>query len=51
LSQVSGNARDLVALRTSLEQLPALKRELGRLLERADLWHERDQSLACLLIC
>ncbi len=35
LSQVSGNARDLVALRTSLEQIPALKRELGKLVERA----------------
>ena len=28
LSQVSGNARDLVALRTSLEQIPELKRQL-----------------------
>ncbi len=35
LSQASGNARDLVALRTSLEQIPALKRELGKLIERA----------------
>ncbi|MEP6811241.1 MAG: DNA mismatch repair protein MutS, partial [Chthoniobacterales bacterium] len=35
LSQVSGNARDVVALRTSLEQIPELKRELGKLLERA----------------
>ena len=34
LGQVSGNARDLVALRTSLEQIPELKRELGKLLER-----------------
>ena len=34
LSQVSGNARDLVALRTSLEQIPQLKRELQKLLER-----------------
>ena len=34
LGQVSGNARDLVALRMSLEQIPALKRELGRLVER-----------------
>ena len=34
LSQVSGNARDLVALRTSLEQIPELKRELQRLIER-----------------
>ena len=35
LSQVSGNARDLVALRASLQQIPELKRELQKLLERA----------------
>ncbi|HMJ07024.1 MAG TPA: DNA mismatch repair protein MutS [Chthoniobacterales bacterium] len=35
LSQVAGNARDLVALRTSLEQVPALKGELQKLIERA----------------
>ena len=35
LSQASGNARDLVALRTSLEQIPELKRELAKLIERA----------------
>src|SRR5215472_18877327 len=29
LSQASGNARDLVALKTSLEQIPALKREVA----------------------
>jgi DNA mismatch repair protein MutS len=34
LSQVSGNARDLVALRTSLQQMPELKRELQKLLDR-----------------
>ena len=34
LSQASGNARDLVALKTSLAQIPALKRELGKLIER-----------------
>ena len=34
LSQVSGNARDVVALRASLEQIPALKRELARFDER-----------------
>jgi len=28
LSQASGNARDLVALKTSLQQVPKLKREL-----------------------
>ena len=34
LSQVSGNARDLVALRTSLQQMPELKRELQKLVDR-----------------
>jgi DNA mismatch repair protein MutS len=34
LSQASGNARDLVALKTSLKQIPALKVELAKLIER-----------------
>jgi DNA mismatch repair protein MutS len=34
LSQASGNARDLVALKTSLQQIPALKRELSQLIDR-----------------
>jgi DNA mismatch repair protein MutS len=34
LSQASGNARDLVALKTSLQQIPVLKHELGKLIER-----------------
>ena len=34
LSQASGNARDLVALKTSLQQIPELKRELQTLLDR-----------------
>jgi DNA mismatch repair protein MutS len=34
LSQASGNARDLVALKTSLQQIPTLKRELGKLIDR-----------------
>jgi len=34
LSQASGNARDLVALKISLEQIPKLKSELQRLLDR-----------------
>jgi DNA mismatch repair protein MutS len=34
LSQASGNARDLVALKTSLEQIPKLKGEIGKLIER-----------------
>src|SRR5215468_2331107 len=36
LSQASGNARDLVALKTSLQQVPALKRELGKFIERVE---------------
>jgi DNA mismatch repair protein MutS len=35
LSQASGNARDLVALKTSLQQIPKLKNELQKLIERA----------------
>jgi DNA mismatch repair protein MutS len=34
LSQTSGNARDLVALQTSLQQIPKLKAELQKLVER-----------------
>ena len=34
LSQASGNARDLVALKTSLQQIPKLKSELEKLLDR-----------------
>src|SRR5947207_9760577 len=34
LSQASGNARDLVALKASLEQIPKLKAELRKLLDR-----------------
>src|SRR5207237_9363025 len=34
LSQASGNARDLVALKTSLQQIPELKRALQTLLDR-----------------
>src|SRR2546430_16431763 len=34
LSQASGNARDLVALKTSLQQIPRLKAELQKLLDR-----------------
>ena len=34
LSQASGNARDLVALKTSLEQIPKLKAEIQKLLDR-----------------
>jgi len=34
LSQASGNARDLVALKTSLQEIPALKSHLQKLIER-----------------
>src|SRR5262249_45462831 len=34
LSQASGNGRDLFALKVSLQQIPSLKRELQRLLDR-----------------
>src|SRR6266566_6644726 len=36
LSQASGNARDLVALKTSLQQIPTLKAELQKLIERTN---------------
>ena len=46
LSQASGNARDLVALKTSLEQIPLLKRELAKLIERNEFGTGRDTSSA-----
>src|SRR5213593_4714938 len=45
LSQASGNARDLVALKTSLQQIPKLKGELQRLIERIEFGTGRDVSL------
>src|SRR6267143_2893068 len=36
LSQASGNARDLVTLKNSLQQIPELKAELGKLIERVN---------------
>ncbi|MGH8099860.1 MAG: DNA mismatch repair protein MutS [Chthoniobacterales bacterium] len=36
LSQVSGNARDLAALKVSLQQIPKLKGELAELIERIE---------------
>ncbi len=42
LSQASGNARDLVALKTSLEQIPKLKGEIAKLIERIDFGTGRD---------
>ncbi len=44
LSQASGNARDLVALKTSLEQIPKLKGEIAKLIERIDFGTGRDGS-------
>ena len=41
LSQASGNARDLVALKISLEQIPTLKRELQKLLDRVEFGTNR----------
>src|SRR5215472_11917933 len=48
LSQASGNARDLVALKTSLQQIPALKRELGRLIERTEFGTGKSSACASL---
>jgi len=42
LSQASGNARDLVALKASLQQIPKLKAELGKLIERIEFGTGRD---------
>ena len=41
LSLASGNARDLVALKTSLQQTPQLKRELQKLIERIEFGRAR----------
>ncbi len=41
LSQASGNARDLVALKNSLEQIPGLKGELAKLMERINFGRAR----------
>src|SRR6266852_5520623 len=42
LSQATGNARDLVALKTSLQQIPTLKAELQKLIERTEFGTGRD---------
>src|SRR6187401_202098 len=49
LSQVSGNARDLVALKTSLQQIPALKRELGKLIDRMEFGRARPPGVPNLV--
>src|SRR6266446_3800869 len=41
LSQASGNARDLVALKTSLQQIPKLKAELQKLIQRTEFGRAR----------
>ncbi|HET9800230.1 MAG TPA: DNA mismatch repair protein MutS, partial [Chthoniobacterales bacterium] len=41
LSQASGNARDLVSLKASLEQIPKLKAELQQLLDRVSFGTNR----------
>ncbi len=50
LSQASGNARDLASLRISLEQLPTLRAEIGKLKERIEygtgLTDANDQTAA-----
>ena len=43
LSQASGNARDLVALKISLQQIPELKGELQKLIDRTEFGKERPQ--------
>src|SRR5437773_6789638 len=48
LSQASGNARDLVALKTSLQEIPRLKADLQKLLDRlafgASRVNEQDEA-------
>src|SRR5437763_4850272 len=41
LSLASGNARDLVALKTSLQEIPQMKRELQNLIERIEFGRTR----------
>lgn len=43
LSQASGNARDLVALKTSLQQIPKLKAELQKLIDRTNFGRARPE--------
>ena len=45
LSQASGNARDLVALKFSLQEIPKLKKELQKLLDRTDFGRAGSPSL------
>src|SRR5713101_9266946 len=45
LSQASGNARDLVALKASLQQIPKLKGELQQLIERSNFGRARPEPV------
>ena len=45
LSQASGNARDLAALKTSLQQIPKLKGELQQLIERSNFGRARPEPV------
>ncbi len=44
LSQVSGNARDVVALKVSLQEIPKLKAALAKLIERINFGTGREQK-------
>jgi DNA mismatch repair protein MutS len=44
LSQASGNARDLVALKISLQQIPELRRELQKLIDRTEFGKDQPQT-------
>ena len=47
LSQASGNARDLVALKISLQQIPELKTELRKLIDRTEFGKEPQTGTLC----
>jgi DNA mismatch repair protein MutS len=47
LSQASGNARDLVALKISLQQIPELKTELRKLIDRTEFGKKPQSSSLC----
>jgi len=50
LSQASGNARDLVALKISLRQIPELKGELRKLIDRTEFGKEPQPGTLCCRI-
>jgi DNA mismatch repair protein MutS len=47
LSQASGNARDLVALKVSLQQIPELKGELRKLIDRTEFGKAPEPGTLC----